>query len=51
VDEHGVAEAGGDDQLVAEVVARPAQDVERVSILETGSDGREVDRVEIAHPR
>jgi hypothetical protein len=34
VDEDGVAEAGADEQLVAELVTRPAQHVERVGILE-----------------
>jgi len=45
VDEHGVAEASGDDQLVTELLPGPTQDVERVSSFETGRHCREVERL------
>ena len=37
VDEHGVAEAGGHDQPVTELLAGPAEDLGRVGVVEHGT--------------
>ena len=47
MNEDGVAEAGGDQQLVPEVVARPAQDVQWVGEFERGRHLLEVGEVDV----